>query len=66
MFKTTLKVQLIQAQNEIMILDQSAKNYRIIRNKINTDNSQNENYKPVKADLFMKFYEDLNKDKSQN
>jgi hypothetical protein len=31
--------------------------------KINTDNSQNENYKPVKADLFIKFYEDLNKDK---
>jgi hypothetical protein len=29
----------------------------IIRNKINTDNSQNENYKPVKADLFIKFYE---------
>jgi hypothetical protein len=37
----------------------------IIRNKINTDNSQNENYKPVKADLFIKFY-GTTKTKSQN
>jgi hypothetical protein len=33
------KVQLIQAENEIMILI-AHKNYRIIWNKINTDNSQ--------------------------
>jgi hypothetical protein len=31
--------------------------------EIKYDNSQNENYKSVKADLFIKFYEDLNKDK---
>jgi hypothetical protein len=47
-----------------MNFDKCIKDYKeLYEIKIYGANSQNKNYKPVKADLFKKFYEGLTKDK---